>query len=118
MLIDGNPDIDPLENDVNISIFSSQESTTPALESRKYFTVVVHYCTEVDPIGTLRNEASAIEFVEVNGSKSLQHWVRVISVRSTKSKTGARPRHLKAPNALPYSSMARLQPISAAYFSG
>jgi hypothetical protein len=48
-----------------------------ALESHKHFTVVVHYCSEVDPIGALRNEASAIEFGGVNGSKSLQHWVRV-----------------------------------------
>jgi hypothetical protein len=47
---------------------------TPTLENRKDFTVVVPYCVEVDSIGVLRNEASAIEFGGVNGSKSLQHW--------------------------------------------
>jgi hypothetical protein len=45
-----NPDIDPLENDLNRSI-QSWESTTLALESRKYVTVVVHQSAEVDLIG-------------------------------------------------------------------
>jgi hypothetical protein len=44
-------------------------STTPALESPKYFNVVVQHSVEVDPIGVLRNEASAIEFGGVSGSK-------------------------------------------------
>jgi hypothetical protein len=50
---------------------------TPVLESPQYFTVAVRSLTEVDLIGALRNEASAIEFGGVNGSKSLQHWARV-----------------------------------------
>jgi hypothetical protein len=47
-------------------------STIPALESPKYFAVVVHYRTEIDVIGVLRNE---IEFSGVNGSKSLHNLV-------------------------------------------
>jgi hypothetical protein len=73
-----NPDIDPLENDLSKSVRSSQESTTPALESRKYFTVVAHHSASVDPINIFKNEATAIEFSGVNGSKRLHHWVRAI----------------------------------------
>jgi hypothetical protein len=53
---------------------------TLTLESRKYFTVVVHNSVEIDLIGAFRNGATAIEFSENNGSKSLHHWVRVIPV--------------------------------------
>jgi hypothetical protein len=45
-------------------------STTPVLESPKYFIGVVHHSAGVDPMG-------AIEFGRVSGSKSLQHWVKV-----------------------------------------
>jgi hypothetical protein len=54
-------------------------STTPALESPKYFTVGVHYRSEIDAIGVLRNE---IEFSGVNGSKSLHNLVH-FDLRST-----------------------------------
>jgi hypothetical protein len=40
----------------------SRESTTPSLESHKYFTVVVHYRTEAEGTGIFPNEATAIEF--------------------------------------------------------
>jgi hypothetical protein len=53
-----NPEFDPLENVLK----RSRESTTPALESSKYFTVVIHHLTEADGIGTFRNEATSIEF--------------------------------------------------------
>jgi hypothetical protein len=52
-------------------------NTTPALESPKYLTEVVHYRTEVDLIDGLQNEASVIAFCGVNGSKSLQQMVRL-----------------------------------------
>jgi hypothetical protein len=65
----------PLETILNRPI-RSRERTTQALDRRKYFTVVVHHRTEIYPIGVFRNEASAIEFSGVNGSKSRQHWVR------------------------------------------
>jgi hypothetical protein len=74
-----NPDIDPLENDSNRPI-RSWESTTPTLESRNYFTVLVHYSAEIDPIGVFRNGATAIEFSENNGSKRLHYWLRVIPI--------------------------------------
>jgi hypothetical protein len=77
--VNRNPEFDPPENMINRPI-RSWESTTPALERRKYFPVVVHHRTEVDTICVFRNEASVIEFSGVNGSKSLQHWVRVIPV--------------------------------------
>jgi hypothetical protein len=73
-----NPGFDPHENILNRSAIRSRESTTPAIARYKYFIVVVHYRTKVDPIGLLRNEVSAIEFSGVNESKSLQHWVRVL----------------------------------------
>jgi hypothetical protein len=73
------PDIDPFENDSKRHQFEAG-STTPALERRKYFTVVVHHNDEVDPIGAYRNGATAIEFSENNGSKSLHNWVLVIPV--------------------------------------
>jgi hypothetical protein len=62
MFIGEHPDIDPLENDLNRPIRGSQESMTPTLESRKYFTVVVQHRTEVEGTGILQNEATAIEF--------------------------------------------------------
>jgi hypothetical protein len=62
-----------VENDLNRPI-QSWESTTPALESHKYFTVVIHQSAEIDPIGAVRNGATAIEFSGNNGSKSLHHW--------------------------------------------
>jgi hypothetical protein len=37
-------------------------STTPALESPKYFTVVIHHRTEAGLTAIFRNEATAIEF--------------------------------------------------------
>jgi hypothetical protein len=39
-------------------------STTPTLESHKYFTVVVHHSAEVDPIGVIQSEAAAIEVID------------------------------------------------------
>jgi hypothetical protein len=76
MSISGNPDIDPLENDLNRPIRGSQEGMTPALERRKYCTVAIHHSAEY-PIGAFQDGATAIE---LNGSRSLQHWVRVIPV--------------------------------------
>jgi hypothetical protein len=57
-----NPDIDPLENDLNRPIRTSQESMTPPLESRKYFTVAIHHRIQTDGTGILQNEGTAIEF--------------------------------------------------------
>jgi hypothetical protein len=75
-----NPDIDPLENDLKRPI-QSWESTTPALERRKYFTVVVHHSPEIDLIGAFRNGATAIEFIGTNESKSRKRcWEWVILV--------------------------------------
>jgi hypothetical protein len=45
----------------------------PILERRKYFKVFLHHKTKVTPIGIFKNEATAIEFSENNGSKSLHH---------------------------------------------
>jgi hypothetical protein len=52
----------------------------PALESRKYITVLLHHNAEVDPIDIFLNGATVIEFSGNNGSKSLHHWVRAIPV--------------------------------------
>jgi hypothetical protein len=53
-----NPEFDPLENVFNRSIRRRESTTpTPTLESRKYFTVVVHHCNEADGTGIFRNEA-------------------------------------------------------------
>jgi hypothetical protein len=40
----------------------SRENTTPVLENRHYFTVVVYHRTEADRTGIFLNEATAIEF--------------------------------------------------------
>jgi hypothetical protein len=58
----------------------SNETDPPPFERRKYFKVIVQHSAEVDPIGVIANEAAALEFSGVNGSKSLQHWARVIPV--------------------------------------
>jgi hypothetical protein len=73
------PDIDPLKNDLNRPI-QSWESTVPALESRKSFTIVAYHCAEIDPIGTFQNGATAIEFSGNYGSKSLHHWEWIVPV--------------------------------------
>jgi hypothetical protein len=65
----GNPDIDPFENVLNRPIRSSQESMTPTLESRKYFTVVVRNRTHADGTGILQNEMTANEFRSSMSSK-------------------------------------------------
>jgi hypothetical protein len=40
----------------------------PNLERRKYITVVIHHSAEVDPINIFKNEVTAIEFSENNGT--------------------------------------------------
>jgi hypothetical protein len=74
----------------NTSLTNSWESTTPAFESRKYFTVAILHSAIIDLIGTFRNEATAIELSENNGSKTLHHWVSAIPLRSTNSMAEAR----------------------------
>jgi hypothetical protein len=51
----GNPDIDPLENDLNTPI-QSLESATSALDSRKFFTVFLHHSVEIDPIDAFHEQ--------------------------------------------------------------